>query len=320
MLSYEAIENISNHPAFKGLDSMRLSKINEKANKQLAAQSVGTQIQFGFEPFAEAKQSLKSALLSYEVVAASNLAMLNNTSAENNETRDQVIAASYKAFEILRLYPIPGSRDEQIQFVFRIASLAYCGERWSDLRRWFSDNASLIDKTPIEDESWDKNILSHLYFCWTRLFRKDSRADLDNILETISKLHKKQEKSEAKFFDDLEPYQQQDYALRLAALYYWVKCTEIVTKFLLNGESEGNPLGEIDMYFERAIDATKISGDWQLEYILAWLHSTSRIMITSSLWWRFLNSDTKTAQFVKILTHRNQGPIFELLPTSTISF
>ena len=319
VLSYEAIAKISSHPAFEGLDSSILSEINEKTNMQLAAQSVGNLIHFGFEPFVEAKPSLRKVLLSYEITAASNLEMLNNVSPENKEIREQVIAASFKAFEILRLYPIPKSRDEQIQFVFRIAPLAYCGERWSDLGRWFSDNSSIVDATPLEQKSWDKHILSHLYFCWTRLFRKDSRTDLDQILETISKLQLSQDEREKQFFDELATDTKQVSAIRLVVLYYLAKCTEIVTKFLLTGESDGEPLGQIDMYFERATEAAKICGERQIEYILAWLHPTSRIMITSSLWWRFRTSDPKTNQFVKILTNRKSKPIFDLLPPQQLA-
>ncbi len=210
---------------------------------------------------------------------------------ENKESRDQVIAASYKAFEILRLYPIPKSRDEQIQFVFRIASLAYCGERWSDLGRWFSDNSSLIDETPVEQESWDHHILSHLYFCWTRLFRQRfPDLTLTRFWKQFPNciLHKKNAKNN--FFDELEPEQ----ATRIM-LFVWPHFTigsdapRLLLNILLTGESDGNPLGQIDMYFERATEAAKICGEWQIEYILAWLHSTSRIMITSSLWWRFRN-------------------------------
>ena len=313
MLSSNTIEKITTHPAHKGLGKKDLAKIDDLVNQQLVTKSLGGQVQFGFKSFAAVKPALRSALLTYEVIAVSNLSTLNDTSSENEETREQVIAASYKAFEILRLYPIPKSRDEQIQFVFRIASLAYCGKRWSDLKTWFSNNPSVIDENPIKKKSWDQYLLSHLYFCWIRLFQKESRTDLDKILATISKLHEEQDKREKQFFDELEQNQHQNGAIRLATLYYWVRCTEIVTKFILKGVTEGNPLGQIDMYFERAIDCAKICGEWQIEYMLAWLHSTSKAMITNSMWWIFRNADSKTTEFVRTLTHRNQNPIFELL-------
>ena len=264
-------------------------------------------------------QHSNTALLSYEVAAVSNISILNNASPENNDAREQVVAAAYKAFEILRLYPIPKSRDEKIQFVFRVASLAYCGERWSDLRRWFTDNPTIFDNSPVEKEPWDQHIISTMYFCWTKLFCKQARTDLDEVLQSISSLHVEQEKREKQFFDALEQNRHRDCAIRLAALYYWVKCTENVTKYLLNGGTDGNPFSKIDMYYERAIKAAKISGEWQIEYMLAWLHSTSRIMLSNSLWWIFRGTDANTTKFVEILTNRDPNPIFELLPPQQLA-
>ena len=319
VLTNESFDAISNHPAFDGLSVRELAEINRLANEQLVAKSVGNQIEFGFKPFTEAKPILKSGLYSYESLAANKISILNNTSQENKEVREQVIASSYKAFEILRLYPIPESRDEKIQFVFRVACLAYCGERWSDLRRWFSDNPTIFDTPPVEDEPWDQYIISTMYFCWTKLFCKQKRTELDEILQSISNLHVEQEKREKQFFDGLEHYQHRDCAIRLASLYYWVKCTENVTKYLLNGSTDGNPFSKIDMYYERAIQASKISGEWQIEYMLAWLHSTSRIMLTNSLWWIFRGADANTSKFVEILTNRHHSPIFELLPPQQLA-
>ena len=49
MLSIEAINAVSNHPAFDGLDEEKLIRINKQANEQLAAKSVGNQIPIWFQ-------------------------------------------------------------------------------------------------------------------------------------------------------------------------------------------------------------------------------------------------------------------------------
>ena len=319
MLSNLAIEEISSHPAFDGLDKKELSEVNIHANEQLAVQSVGDQIQFGFKPFVAVESDFKKVLLSYEVAAVSDLSVLNNSSPEHEEVREKVIAASYKAFEILRLCPIPKSGFERLQFIFRISSLAYCGERWSDLRRWLTDNPTLFDETPKKQEPWDQYILSKLYFCWIRLFRKSSRQDLDLIIKTVSALYEEQTTREKQLFDQLDSDYHQNCAVRLLALYHWVKCTKIIAEYILNGGAKTNPFGHIDMHFERAIQAARLSGEWQIEYLLKWLHPTSRIMISNSLWWTLRSVNSKTTKFVELLTHRKHNPIFELLPTQQMA-
>ena len=102
-------------------------------------------------------------------------------------------------------------------------------------------------------------------------------------------------------------------AFRLAALYHWAKATEILAKYMLQGEP-GNPLSQIDRHFEAAIKAATASADAQHEVILRWLHTSGNIMITNSLWWATRGVNSLTTSFVRSLSQRDQRPLFELLP------
>ena len=60
--------------------------------------------------------------------------------SETNSQRNLFIAASWKSFELYRSLEIPHEDYQKIFFVLHISSMAYCGERWNDLRRWYTGN------------------------------------------------------------------------------------------------------------------------------------------------------------------------------------
>ena len=90
-------------------------------------------------------------------------------------------------------------------------------------------------------------------------------------------------------------------ALKLIALYHWAKATEVIAKYILQGEP-ANPFGLIDKHFDGAIRGARNSGDANHEMIMRWLHATARIMVSSSLWWATRTVNSRTTDFVRSLT------------------
>lgn len=75
----------------------------------------------------------------YEMAAIENINSFLYPS-ETNSQRNLFIAASWKSFELYRSLEIPHEDYQKIFFVLHISSMAYCGERWNDLRRWYTGN------------------------------------------------------------------------------------------------------------------------------------------------------------------------------------
>ena len=74
-------------------------------------------------------------------------------------------------------------------------------------------------------------------------------------------------------------------ALRLITLYNWAKGTELLAKYMLQGEPAG--IGALlDKHFDAGVGAAAASGDAQIEVLLRWLHAASRQMVAGSIWWR----------------------------------
>ena len=251
--------------------------------------------------------------MAYELAAVEGVHQLSHPTIEDDPLRDQAVAAAFKAFDIRRLMAIPTPVNERLHFILQFSALAYCGDRWSDLRRWYHQNDEQLAIPPVDDVPWDVRILYRLFDCWLRLLRKNSWTDMHAIAAIIDALRMEQEQFETSRLNNESETEDRLMALRLIGLYHWAKGTEILARYVLQGEPT-DPLEQIDKHFDAGIDAAKASSDAQHEVILRWLHATARLMITGSLWWSVRASSSRASDFVRALTKRDHQPLFELLP------
>ncbi len=312
-LSETAFERLNSHWAVQAIGLEDLSRADNLVNERLAQRALGQQIAFAFAQSEFDNQLLERVLLAYELAAIEGLEELSRPEGEDNDLRNQAVAASSRAFDIRRLSPIPQATHDRLFFGLQLSALAYCGDRWSDLRRWYRENKRALNAPSVADVPWDQRLLYRLFHCWVRLFRKDGWDDLDRIRETIAGLRDDQKTMEEPLLRNESQAVDRAIALRLAALYHWARGTEILARFMLQGQPS-DPFSQIDKHFEAGINAAKASGDPQHEVILRWLHATGRIMVTNSLWWTTRSVSSRTSSFVRSLTHREHQAMFELLP------
>jgi len=178
---------------------------------------------------------LDRVALAYEMAAIEGLDALSRPDGGDHALREQALAASHQAFDIRRLAEIPENSDERIFHVLQLSALAYCGDRWSDLRRWFKENGSAIAVPTVADVPWDRRLLYRLFECWVRLLRKDGWDDLDRIREIIAGLREDQRSQEEARLTNGSAVEDRTIALRLIALYHWAKATEILAGYMLQG-------------------------------------------------------------------------------------
>ena len=311
--SITAFEALNSHWAIRAIGAQELEGAADLVNERLAQRAVGQQIIFDFNQNEGDGLLLDRVALAYELAAIEGLDELSRPEGQNDALRNQAMAASSRAFDIRRLMPVPESTHDRLFFVLQISALAYCGDRGSDLSRWFRENVGTLTAPSAADVSWDQRLLYRLFHCWVRLFRKDGWDDLDRIRETIAGLRDDQKTMEEQRLQNGSQAADRAIALRLVALYHWAKSTEILAHFMLQGQPS-DPFGEIDKHFEAGIEAAMASGDAQLEVILRWLHAAGRIMVTNSLWWTTRSVNSRTSEFVRSLTKREHQAMFELLP------
>ncbi|HFD86805.1 MAG TPA: DEAD/DEAH box helicase [Gammaproteobacteria bacterium] len=312
-VSASVLEALQSHWALSAISVDERTRASTLVNERLVRRAVGRQIDFAFEEGEADEKLLERVALAYEMAAIEGLDALSRPAGGDNALRDQAMAASHQAFDIRRLAEIPEGTEERIFHVLQLSALAYCGDRWSDLRRWFKENGSAIAVPSAANVPWDRRLLYRLFECWVRLFRKDGWDDLDRVREIIAGLREDQKSHETARLSNGSATEDRVVALRLIALYHWAKGTEVLAEYMLQGQSQ-TIFGDLDKHFESGIKAATASGDAQHEIILRWLHAAGRIMVTNSLWWGTRTVNSRVSDFVKVLTKREHQAMFELLP------
>lgn len=310
-------ERIKHHWAVEAIGRDDFEHVNDLIHQRIAKNAVGMQIEFSFQREDDAVL-LDRVALACELAAVEGLDELSRPAGVNDTLRNQAIISSSYAFDIRHTFPVPNETTERLFFVLQLSSLAYCGDRWSDLRRWYKTHTDALTPPSVANVSWDRRLLYRLFHCWVRLFRKDGWDDLDQIHEIIAGLRDDQKTMEETLLQNGSATLDRIMALRLAALYHWAKATEVLAHFMLWGQAN-DPFGQLDKHFESGIHAAAASGDVQYEIILRWLHATSRIMVSNSLWRATRTINSITTDFVHSITKREQEPMFELLPPQRVA-
>jgi replicative superfamily II helicase len=206
---------------------------------------------------------------------------------------------------------MPTETPDRLFHVLHLASLAYCGDRWSDIRRWFVENAAAVEAPSVADQPWDRRLLYRLFACWVCLLRKEGWDDLDRIREIVAGLREDQRQFEQGSLDSGSNSQDRAMALRLVAFYNWARATELLGSYMLQGEPRGIH-AQLDKHFEAASESGTVAGDASLEMLMRWLHVTSRQMVAGSLWWVAHAINSRVTSFVGSVTKHQS--MFELLP------
>lgn len=312
-VTHEALNRLDKHWAVVAFGQGRRDEVFSLVNIRHVKDALGKQLAIGESDQENNFEVLDRLATAYEIAAIEGInALLYQASEDSSDRlREQAQAGAYRAFEIRRVMPLPLYEEARYFHVLHLAALAYCGERWADIRRWLREHSTELSiSSPIED-SWDKRVLAYLYDCWIRLLRKDGWNDLNNISEIVTKLREEQAYYEPQILNkDFGP-SLRFVAYRLIALYHWAKATELLAVYMLQGEPAAI-VTELDQHFEAGREAAMLSQDPALEVILRWLHVASRRMVLGSIWRTAQAINSRLTNFIKNVT-KNRA-LFELLP------
>lgn len=313
IVNQESLQQIDKHWAVLAVGEVERNRVLEVANARLVKSAVGRQMHIDFEESHSDPELIERMAMAYELAAIEGLnAVLNPLrDDENDRLRIQCASGAWRAFELRRLFVIPNQTEERIFHILHLSCLAYCGDRWTDLRRWYSENKKNVQAPSVADVTWDKRLLFRLYDCWVRLFRKQQWDDLDQIREIIAGLREDQKHYESKVLNNGSVNADRAMAFRLIALYHWAKATELLALYMLQGEP--SDIGtRLDKHFENALEAASASGDSQMEMLTRWLHAASQRMFAGSVWWVASKVNSSVTKFIHQVT--KQRAMFELLP------
>lgn len=315
-LLLEHLKTVDQHWAVLAVGEELRDQALDQAQQCLVTNSLGSLIQH--DDIGCNEELLDRLAIAYELAAIEGLdALLHPAKQDESQILQfQAQAGAHRAFGLRRVMEVPHNVEERLFHVLHISGLAYCGDRWTDLRRWFEEQTLATSVPSVAEVSWDKRLLYRLFDCWLRLLRKNRWDDLDQISEVILGLRQDQGQYEKNLLDNNQGAQAQSLALRLVSLYHWAKATERLATYMLQGEPAGID-SELDQHYEAAIKAAQASQDPQLEMVLRWLHVTSRRMVAGSLWWVAHSVNSRVTSFVSHVT-KHKG-LFELLPPQRVA-
>ena len=162
-LSIDTLKVLNDHWAVGAIGTDDLVRAERLVNERLVRDAVGKQIAFAFATSESDDAFLKRVSLAFEMAAIEGLDELSRPSGANAILRDQATAASFRAFDIRRLLPVPTETHDRLFFVLQLSAFAYCGDRWSDLRRWYKENTEVLKAPSVAETSWDRRLLYRLF-------------------------------------------------------------------------------------------------------------------------------------------------------------
>jgi hypothetical protein len=312
-LSREALARIESHWAVSAIPTDDRQRAFALANYRLVREAYASQLNLEADLSEENQELLDRLATAYELAAIEGIqALLYPSRNEASEAlREQAQVGAFRAFELRRVLRLPGEDVPRLLQILHLCALAYCGDRWADIRRWLTEHPLAIEPPSIAVVTWDRQLLYRLYECWVRLMRKQRWDDLDGIRAIVAGLREDQKKCEPSLLDQERPGASRVLALRLIALYHWARATELLAVYMIQGQPAG--IGaELDLHFEAAREAAMASRDPSLDILLRWLHVAAKRMAAGSVWWVAHAVNSRVTRFVEGVTRSRA--LFELLP------
>lgn len=307
----EALLQVDQHWAIAAVGRDRHDRALEVSKIRFVRSAIGQQLAIDFAEAVADDDTLERLATAYEIAAIEGMDSLLHPSSDNVTLQQQAQAGAYRAYALLCTAKVPASEEERVFRILHLAALAYCGDRWTDLRRWVREHPQEVVIPSIVDSKWDKRLLFRLFDCWLRLFRKDGWDDLDGIRKIVAELRTEQEQYEHSVLENQDNDVARAIALRLIALYHWARATELLATYTLQGEPVGI-LAELDQHFESAVQASRKSQDPAFEVLMRWLHVAGRRMVAGSIWWVAQAVNGRVTRFITRVT--KSRALFELLP------
>lgn len=310
MLKNIELDKLEAHWAVSSIPEDVRKTCFDKLRKKQVCDSVGNCIDFTCDVEAEFSETVAKLAMAYEIPAIENISSFTNYADEYCD-RELFVAAAWRCFDLYSSLKIPDNFNKKVFWVMRICSMAYCGDRWNDLKKWYLDNTIILfdDSEDSTDDLWDSKILKTVYRCWLRLFVKKDWDDLSKVATEIIALRQLQDTYESEYLENTMDSQYS--ALLLVSFYHLAKATELLATYMMQGEPSSIH-SQLDKHFESAIESALCSNDVELETFLRWLYCASKQMVENSVWWIAKAINSRTTEFVRYVT-KKRG-LFEMLP------
>jgi hypothetical protein len=156
VITEEALNRVDQHWAVKAVGDDMLARALEVAKVRTMRSAVGNQMAIVFDETGTDSELVERVATAYEIAAIEGLDGLLYPSGheERIQLRLQAQAGTYRAYALRRTLPIPPGPEDRVFHVLHLAALAYCGDQWTDLRRWLKDHEREVKTPSVADAAW----------------------------------------------------------------------------------------------------------------------------------------------------------------------
>ena len=164
MLKKNDLDRLESHWAVSAIPEKDRQLCFHTIDKIKTQKAMKNSIKFNFTIQKDWQDYLARIALAYEIPAIENISAFTNYTDDNCD-RILFSASAWRCFDLYSVMDIPSNVNAKIFFVLHVCSMAYCGERWNDLKKWFFDNQDII-LTGIQEninDIWDQKVLKSIF-------------------------------------------------------------------------------------------------------------------------------------------------------------
>lgn len=214
-------------------------------------------------------------------------------------------------FDIASQLPIDVDDEYLFYEYIKLISCAYMGENWHMARQFIKQKINEL--AGIEPNgSWNIRLLQKSFLALVYLIKKDNWEDVDRAVNIIEELRGEQDEFETSFLSDQNEGAKPLASGELIALYHFVKCVELVGKYVLNGRPP-----EVETQLNYHLDYSKeyaaLSQNISLELLLQYFGALAKKLIRNTIWYSTRGINSRVSAFNKHISEKADQGIFELL-------
>ena len=253
--------------------------------------------------------NLENVIQLYELYIIDLQAEISNNGS--NDIKLEYYTSCNILFRLYRSLTLPQDSISKIKYVYKLISYAYLGQSWESGKRYIMENYDNCIVKDLDSDSWDIKVFKNIYTGFINLIIKENADYLNSSIESIKKLKVAQNDFEQSYLNNLNINIVESRSYELIGLYHFAKTIEILSEFMLKGNTQ-NVRELLERHFREAIKYAEMASNIEMVLILQLLSQTFEQMVKNSIWMITKAVNSRVTKFVNSIINSDK-PMYELL-------
>lgn len=229
----------------------------------------------------------------------------------DNQENEQFKILCSVYLDIAEYINIPIDNEYFIFEQLKLIAFGYLGEHWHLVRQYLKLNSKLVDEL-VDDDKWNRRLLTICFKSIVSLVRKENWKDINNAIILINQLRNEQKNFESEFLNQVNEESRPYGAAEVVSLYYFTKSIEIVAQYLIEGRPL-EPETQVTYYINHSKEFAQKSNNLSLSLLYKFCEALFSKIIRNTIWYSTRGINTWVTNFNKFITKKESNSIFELL-------